>query len=68
LVKEGDVVIVFEESTPRGKWKLGHFRGGSREKSDQGSTKSSWAWLYGCGKYLRTINKKGQLVRLLLLT
>ena len=35
------------------------YRGGSREKSDQGSTKSSWAWLYGCGKYLRTMNKKG---------
>ena len=34
-------------------------RGGFREKSDQGSTKSSWAWLYGCGKYLRTMNKKG---------
>jgi len=26
LVKEGDVVIVFEESTPRGKWKLGHVK------------------------------------------
>ena len=25
-------------------------RGGSREKSDQGSTKSFWALLYGCGK------------------
>ena len=34
-------------------------KGGSREKSDQGSTKSSWAWLYGCGKYLRTMNKQG---------
>ena len=33
--------------------------GGSREKSDQGSTRSSWAWLYVCGKYLRTMNKKG---------
>jgi len=26
LVKDGDVVIVFEESTPRGKWKLGHVK------------------------------------------
>ena len=34
-------------------------RGGSWDKSDQGSTKSSWAWLYGRGKYLRTMNKKG---------
>ena len=42
-------------------------RGGSREKYDQGSTKSLWAWLYGCGKYLRTTNKKGQLVQLLVL-
>ena len=24
-------------------------RGGSREKSDQGSAKISWVWLYGCG-------------------
>ena len=40
-------------------------RGGSREKYNQGSTKSLWAWLYGCGKYLRTTNKKGQLVQLL---
>ena len=47
----------------------GGSRGGSREKSDQGSTKSSWAWLYGCGKYISELRtKKGQLVRLLLLT
>ena len=26
MVKEGDVVIVFEESTPRGQWKLGHVK------------------------------------------
>ena len=26
LVKEGDVVFVFEESTPRGRWKLGHVK------------------------------------------
>ena len=26
MVKEGDVVIVFEESTPRGRWKLGHVK------------------------------------------
>ena len=35
------------------------FRGGSREKSDQASTKRSWARLYGCGKYLRTMKKGG---------
>ena len=33
-----------------------NFRGGSREKPGQCSTKGSWAWLYGCGKYLRTLN------------
>ena len=36
-----------------------NFRGGSMEKPGQCSTKGSWTWLYGCGKYLRTLNKKG---------
>ena len=43
-------------------------RDGSREKSDQGSTKKSWVWLYGCGNISELWTKRSQFVRLSLLT
>ena len=37
-------------------------RGGSREKSDQGSAKISWVWPYGCGnKYKHDLADAAQL-------
>ena len=68
LVNEEVFIFLVEECKEKAPafpyWKfprstLEEIRGGSRKKSDQGSTKSSWAWLNGCGKYLRTINNKG---------